>query len=239
MTIATRAVGTFANSTTTTLALVIPAGAQVGDVLYMFAAGPFGSTLPAGWTQLDLQTGVNMNGMIAKRTTVGGDPGATVNVTQAGTSTSEGVIVAMSGTAPAEAAVGFRSATLSTAVANTGLFAGIALYFAVVRVASTTVSLAVGSVDTQRAADTVVGGVIGHQSISAAGSSGQTFTASPSGNAGYYAAVVSVYEAASVPTAALLDPAAPSATNATPQQGGTMQVLKGHGTAVLDTSGAP
>jgi hypothetical protein len=178
-----------ATSTSATLTLTIPATAQEGDLLIAWrgSAYKFSAQGPAGWLERAVADGTNMQLWVGTKVCGASDPGTTFDLTLDGSSRAEGGVVAVSGTAPQlNGLVAARSSTGSSAtLAVQAPASSVAVYAGAVRVASTTISLSRGTVDSQRAADTICGSVTGHEAISATEVLSQVFTAAPSGSSGY------------------------------------------------------
>jgi hypothetical protein len=183
---------TTAYSATSTISGTIPAATQAGDTLVMYCGGAWSSTLPAGWTTLNVLTGTNFNGLTAYRTAVAGDAGSTLTVSLAGSSGQELAIVAVTGSYASPVAFGIRdsSLTANTVTATSTSVNGLLLWLGSARVTSSTISLSrTVTVEGTRTGDTNACLYVASETA-AGGSAAGTFTPSPLGSGGSYYAVV-------------------------------------------------
>ena len=184
-----------ATTTTTSLSLTIPATAQAGDMLVLFAAGAFSSSVPSGWTSLGSPTNIsNANGMTLFRTARSGDAGTTVTVTFSGSSRGDGAILVVTGPFPSichARSLSSSSGSSGTLVSSSFTFSSLSILFVMVARASGTITLNRGTTLDMRAADTVVSSILATENLAADDPTHTvTFSTSPSGTTGYYASQV-------------------------------------------------
>jgi hypothetical protein len=174
--------------------ITLPAGIAAGDGIFLFTGHGFGATLPAGYVQVDAQSGTNVGGAVFFKVAVAGDAGATQNVSFAGTYFGEIAVAVVRGMGRIRT-IGAVRATSGSSQVVSGPQAGLgdlALYWGYFRASSTTVSISRGTVDRQRTADSNAGCVLGHEALASPGPITCTFTSSVGTTSGYYVALITI-----------------------------------------------
>ncbi len=206
----TQAVTSSGNGTTSSLSITLPAAIVAGDLLVLQASsGFYAPTLPSGWTQIDSKS-TNHPGLIAYKTAITADAGATLTVTFAGSFYCALSAMVVIGAATVRGYLDPTTATVanSTTVGSVAAVAGdLMLYLGQYRNNSSpgVLTLSRGTVDAGISASSDHSTVVGHEEITTGGSISQTF-AYPTGQNIYngYSAVI-----------ALQPPAPPSLGTAT------------------------
>lgn len=170
-----------------------PAGTAAGDTAFIFTAGGWVPSAPAGWTTLDSQTGANVNGAVYYKSLVSGDLPGPVVVNYSNTYNSTTAILVIQGACSVNqnsferSAANVSSDTL--ALVSSVLSTDLIVSFTHCRGVSTNTT-AFGSI-LQQVAATEASGVLTDGTVTA-GAFTQTFNYGSGSQSGYYEVVLAL-----------------------------------------------